>query len=63
LINIGDAALAEELVTQAELETLIAELTHFTADARTIIACPRVFQVWGSGCPPRRRDGGGSACA
>jgi len=51
LINIGDAALAEELVTQAELETLIAELAHFTADARTLIACPRVFQVWGQRLP------------
>ena len=47
LINIAEAVLAEELATKAELETAIDELTTYTADERTIISMPRVFQVWG----------------
>ena len=51
LINIGDAGVAEGLITQGELEDAIAELTAFTRDRRTTVGCPRVFQVWGRKLP------------
>lgn len=47
LINIGDAAVAEGLITRAELERITEELTAFTRDEQTTVACPRIFQVWG----------------
>jgi trans-aconitate methyltransferase len=47
LINISEAVLAEKLATRAELETAIEELASYTADERTVISMPRVFQVWG----------------
>jgi SAM-dependent methyltransferase len=51
LINIGDAAVAEGLVTREELERITGELTTFTRDERTTVACPRIFQVWGRKAP------------
>jgi ubiquinone/menaquinone biosynthesis C-methylase UbiE len=45
LINIADAVLDEELATASELQTAIDELTAFTADPRTVIGLPRVFQL------------------
>jgi hypothetical protein len=52
LENITDAAIAEGLATQAELDEAIRQLAEFTDDPHSIIACPRVFQVWG--CRPAR---------
>ena len=53
LVNIGDAGVAEGLITRADLDRTIAELDAFTQDPRTTVACPRVFQVWGRKLPPR----------
>jgi SAM-dependent methyltransferase len=47
LENIADAAIAEGLATRAELGEAIRQLAEFTDDPHSIIACPRVFQVWG----------------
>ncbi len=45
MINIADAVLAEGLAGEDEVRDTIAELTAFTEDPRSTIACPRVFQV------------------
>ena len=47
LLNIADAVLAEGLATQAELDAAIASMTELTNDPRSVVATPRVFQVWG----------------
>jgi SAM-dependent methyltransferase len=47
LENIADAVVAEGLATAADLEETIRQLASFTDDPHSIIACPRVFQVWG----------------
>jgi SAM-dependent methyltransferase len=47
MINIADAVLAEGLAGEEEVADTIAELTAFTEDPRTTVACPRIFQVWG----------------
>jgi len=47
LENVADAAIAEGLATRAELDQAIGQLAEFTDDPHSIIACPRVFQVWG----------------
>jgi len=47
LINIADSILAEQLATEAELQSTVDNLTRFTDDPRTLISLPRVFQVWG----------------
>jgi len=47
LENIGDAVVADGLATRAELEETVAELERFTADPRSMIGMPRIFQVWG----------------
>ena len=47
LVNIRDAVLAEGLATAAELEEAVTQLDAFTADPRSIIGYPRIFQVWG----------------
>ena len=47
MINIADAVLAEGLASEEEVRETIAELTAFTEDPRTTVACPRIFQVRG----------------
>jgi SAM-dependent methyltransferase len=47
LINIVDSILAEKLATEAELQSIVDDLTRFTDDPRTLLSLPRVFQVWG----------------
>jgi ubiquinone/menaquinone biosynthesis C-methylase UbiE len=47
LVNIADAVIAEGLATRGELDASIEELGRYTADDRTIISAPRVFQVLG----------------
>lgn len=44
---ISDAALAEGVATQAELDDTLSQLAAFTDDPQTIVGCPRVFQAWG----------------
>jgi hypothetical protein len=46
LENIADAVIAEGLATAAELEETIRRLADFTDNPQSIMACPRVFQVW-----------------
>lgn len=48
LVNIGDALIAEGIVSKAELEATVAGLTSFTDDPRSVVGLPRVFQVRGS---------------
>jgi hypothetical protein len=47
MINIADAVLAEGLASEDEVRDTIAELTAFTEDPRSMLACPRIFQVRG----------------
>ena len=51
LINIGDAAVAEGLITRSELDEVTAELAAYTRDDNTTVGCPRIFQVWGRTSP------------
>ena len=47
MVNIADNVVLEGLATRDEVDDVIAELTAFTADLRSVTGCPRVFQVWG----------------
>jgi SAM-dependent methyltransferase len=47
LTTIADSVLAAKLATEAELRSAVDGLARFTADPRTLISLPRVFQVWG----------------
>jgi ubiquinone/menaquinone biosynthesis C-methylase UbiE len=52
LEHIRESVTAAGLATDAEIDRLLAELTAFTADPRTLLSPPRFFQVWG-----RKPDG------
>ena len=45
-INITDSLLAEKLATEAELQSILDDLTRFTDNPRTLISLPRIFQLW-----------------
>jgi len=45
--HIQDAVVQEGLASAQEVERIVAELDQFTADTRTILSLPRIFQVWG----------------
>jgi hypothetical protein len=47
MVNIADAVIAAGLATPEEVRKTIAALTAFTEDPGSIVACPRIFQVWG----------------
>jgi hypothetical protein len=47
MVNIADAVIAEALATREELEGIITSLTEYTEDPRSIVGCPRIFEVWG----------------
>lgn len=47
MINIADAVLTEGLASADEVRSTIAELTAFTEDPRSTVACPRILQVRG----------------
>jgi SAM-dependent methyltransferase len=47
LVNIADAVVAEGLATASQVEETVIQLNSFTADPRSIIGFPRIFQVWG----------------
>lgn len=47
LEKIRHSVLAAGLATREEFEKVDEELKVFTADARSIISMPRIFQVWG----------------
>jgi SAM-dependent methyltransferase len=46
LANIADAIVADGLATAPEVALAVAELERLAADPRSIVALPRVFQVW-----------------
>lgn len=45
--RISDALSAEGLATAAEVQQILTELNHATADCQTVMSLPRIFQVWG----------------
>jgi 2-polyprenyl-3-methyl-5-hydroxy-6-metoxy-1,4-benzoquinol methylase len=47
LVNIAEAVVAEGLSTMGQVEETVLQLRNFTADPRSIIGLPRIFQVWG----------------
>ncbi len=47
LSAIGPAVLADGLATEDELAQIESELEEFANDPATLVAAPRVFQVWG----------------
>jgi len=42
----GEAILAEGLATSEELAAALASLRQFTDDSTTLVARPRIFQLW-----------------
>lgn len=45
--HIRDVVVQQGLASTREVESIVAELDQFTADPRTILSMPRIFQVWG----------------
>ena len=45
--NIGEAAIAEGLTTQEEVDELVKALYDFVADPTTLVSVPRIVQTWG----------------
>jgi ubiquinone/menaquinone biosynthesis C-methylase UbiE len=43
---IGDAAIAEQVASAAEVATAVADLAECTRDPTTLLSGPRIFQVW-----------------
>lgn len=54
LVNIADGVLAAGLASESEVRDTIAGLTAVTEDPRTVVACPRIFQVRGRTAGPRQ---------
>ena len=48
MVNIADSVVLEEVASREECDRVIEELTDYSRDPSTIVACPRVFQVWGT---------------
>ena len=46
LVASADAILAEGLASAEDLDRAVQDLSEFTADPRTVIGDPRIFQVW-----------------
>jgi ubiquinone/menaquinone biosynthesis C-methylase UbiE len=47
MVNIADSVVLEEVASREECERVIEELTAYSRDPNTVVAAPRVFQVWG----------------
>jgi ubiquinone/menaquinone biosynthesis C-methylase UbiE len=47
MVNIADVAAADGIAKREALDEIIAGFRAFTEDSRSVLACPRVFQVWG----------------
>jgi len=47
MVNIADSVVLEEVASREECDRVIEELGEYSRDPSTIVACPRVFQVWG----------------
>jgi hypothetical protein len=47
LENIADAAVAEGVISQDELEEVLDELYRLAGDPTTLITLPRIVQSWG----------------
>jgi ubiquinone/menaquinone biosynthesis C-methylase UbiE len=46
--HIREAVVAAKLASDAEIDNTLAELDSFTANPRTLLSLPRIFQVWGT---------------
>jgi|GEM_PF-6179639 len=46
LVATADAIATEGLATPAEIDTALVDLARFSADPTTLLAEPRLFQVW-----------------
>jgi hypothetical protein len=47
LEQIGDAAVAERLITRDELVEVLDDFYRLAADTTTLMAMPRIVQSWG----------------
>ncbi|HZV07514.1 MAG TPA: class I SAM-dependent methyltransferase [Gemmataceae bacterium] len=47
MAHIQEAVVQQGLASATEVEDIVANLDQFTADCRTILSFPRIFQVWG----------------
>jgi hypothetical protein len=47
MAHIQEAVIQQELASAQEVQAILANLDQFTADSRTILSMPRIFQVWG----------------
>jgi ubiquinone/menaquinone biosynthesis C-methylase UbiE len=45
--HIREAVVQAGLVSQSDVDSIIAELSRFARNTRTILSLPRIFQVWG----------------
>ena len=45
--HIREAVVGSGLASDAEIDSIVAELDSFANDPRTIMSLPRIFQVWG----------------
>jgi SAM-dependent methyltransferase len=47
MLRISDALVTEGLVSETEVQKILGELNQAAADCETVMASPRIFQVWG----------------
>jgi hypothetical protein len=47
MANIQEAVVQQGLASAKEVQGIVEVLDRFTADSRTILSLPRIFQVWG----------------
>lgn len=47
MLRISDAAVSEGLASKTEVQEILRELNETAADCETVMALPRIFQMWG----------------
>ncbi len=47
MAHIQEAVIQQGLASAQEVEDIVTDLDQFSADPRTILSLPRIFQVWG----------------
>jgi len=47
MAHIGEAVIQQGLASAQEVKDIVTDLDQFSADPRTILSLPRIFQVWG----------------
>jgi hypothetical protein len=45
--HIREAVVGAGLASDEEISRVVAEITSFADDPKTIVSLPRIFQVWG----------------